>query len=74
MEWNWFEIIGIVGTLFVLLSFLMKDMVKVRLINIVGAAFFVVYGVFIGAMATWVLNAILIVIHIIYLIKERKSK
>ena len=74
MEWNWFEIIGIVGTLFVLLSFLMKDMVKVRLINIIGAGFFVVYGIFIGAIATWLLNAILIIIHIVYLIKERKSK
>ena len=32
---SWYEIIGIAGTVFVLLSFLMKDLKKVRIINIV---------------------------------------
>ena len=72
-----YEIIGIVATLFVLLSFLMKKIELVRIINIIGAIFFVVYGVLIGAFSTWLLNAILIVIHIVYLtihlIKKKKG-
>lgn len=66
-----YEIIGIMATLFVLASFLVNDMRKVRYINIIGAALFVVYGYLIGAFSTWLLNGVLIVIHIFYL-KKRK--
>jgi hypothetical protein len=71
-----YEIIGLTATLFVLLSFLMKRIELVRIINIIGAALFVVYGLGINALSTWLLNAILIVIHIVYLtihlIKKKK--
>lgn len=66
-----FEIVGITGTLFVLLSFLMKDLKKVRIINIIGAVLFVVYGVLINAYSTWILNGVLIIIHIIFLVKRK---
>lgn len=69
---NWYELIGLAGTLFVLLSFLMKDLTKVRIINIIGALLFVIYGICINAWSTWILNAILIIIHIIYLIRKNK--
>ena len=71
---SWYEIIGIAGTVFVLLSFLMKDLKKVRIINIVGAALFVIYGILIHAVSTWLLNGILIAIHLFYLIKDRKGE
>lgn len=67
-----YEIIGIAATLFVLASFLVNDLTKVRIINIVGAALFVVYGILIGAFSTWLLNGLLIAIHIYYLVKKRK--
>lgn len=69
---NWYELIGLAGTLFVLLSFLMKDLTKVRIINIIGALLFVIYGICINAWSTWILNTILIIIHIIYLIRKNK--
>lgn len=64
------EIIGIIATLFVLLSFMMKEAKAIRCINIIGAILFVAYGLMIGAFSTWLLNAVLIVIHAIYLIKK----
>ena len=70
---NWFELIGFLGTVFVLVSFLMKDIKRVRFINIVGAALFVVYGILINAMSTWILNASLVIINVIYLIKDRNG-
>ena len=66
-----YEIIGIIATLFVLASFLVNNIRKVRLINIVGAALFVVYGMAIGAFSTWLLNGLLIVIHIRFLKKQK---
>ena len=67
-----YEVIGITATLFVLLSFLMKDIRKVRVVNIIGAILFVIYGALINSLSTWLLNGVLIVIHIYYLIKMQK--
>lgn len=65
------EIIGITGTIFVLLSFLMKELKRVRIVNIIGAALFVVYGIIIGALSTWLLNGVLIIIHLYYLYRGK---
>lgn len=64
------ELIGILGSVFVLLSFLMKDVRKIRIINIIGALLFVIYGMYINAFSTWFLNASLVCIHILYLIED----
>lgn len=69
---SWYEAIGIAGTVFVLLSFLMKDLKKVRIINIIGAVLFVIYGLLIDALSTWLLNGVLVIIHIVYLFKGNK--
>ena len=71
---SWMEIIGICATVFVLISFLMRDIKWVRIINIVGAILFVVYGALIGALSTWLLNALLVVIHIAYLVRDEIKK
>ena len=71
---DWIELIGILGSVFVLISFLMKEILVIRIINIVGSVIFIVYGIIIGAMATWFVNAALIVVHIIYIIRELKNK
>lgn len=68
-----YEFIGIAATLFVLLSFLMKQAETIRLVNIVGAALFVVYGCLIGSLSTWLLNGALIVIHAVYLYKSKNE-
>ena len=68
-----YELIGIAGTSFVLASFLMKDYRKTRIINIVGCLLFVVYGLCIGAVSTWLMNGILIFIHIYFLTKKGDS-
>ncbi len=39
------ELVGYAASLFVLVSFLMKDMRTLRMVNSVGCALFVVYGV-----------------------------
>ena len=71
---NYIEIIGIIAGIFVLISFLFKRMLVVRVINIIGACFFVVYGVILGAWSVAALNGVLIIIHIFYLSFKRKPK
>lgn len=65
------EIIGTLGSIFVLISFIVNDIKKIRIINIIGSIFFVIYGIYINAFSTWFLNGALILIHIYYLIRKK---
>lgn len=64
-----YEILGTIASIFVLISFLMKGEKNIRLINIIGAFIFVIYGILINAFSIWFLNSVLLIIHIIKLIK-----
>lgn len=66
------EVIGVLASVIVLISFLMKNIKLIRIINIVGAVLFVIYGICIHSIATGFLNGALIVIHLIYLIKNKE--
>lgn len=67
------EIIGTIASVIVLLSFLVTDEYRIRIINIYGAALFVVYGVMSGAFSVWLLNGILILVHGWHLLKGGDS-
>jgi len=64
-----YELIGLLAGIFVLISFLFKDVRTIRLFNIIGAAVFVIYGILINALSVWLLNGILIFVHLFYLTK-----
>lgn len=65
-----YELIGTLASIIVLISFIAKGENKIRIINIIGALMFVVYGLLINAFSIWFLNGILILIHL-YKIKRR---
>lgn len=58
------ELIGLLATLFVLVSFLQKSEIGIRKFNIVGASLFIIYGILISSISVWLLNAILLGVHI----------
>lgn len=66
-----YEIIGVLASVLVLISFLMHGEKKIRIINIVGAMLFVIYGILIKALSVWLLNGMLCIVHIINLNKRR---
>lgn len=65
------EILGVTASLLVLVSFLMKGERKIRVVNIFGAVMFVVYGCYIKSFSTCFLNAMLVIIHTVKLLKMR---
>jgi hypothetical protein len=69
---NW-EIFGYIGTLLILVSFLIENVFKLRLVNTIGAIFWLVYGVGIMAKPTIVVNLAVIIIHGIWFIKQKKE-
>lgn len=65
-----YEILGTLASVLVLISFLMRGEKKIRIINIVGALLFVIYGILINAFSVWFLNGALILIHLYYLTRK----
>lgn len=70
---NPIEILGIIGTLCIIAAFCMNGEKKIRILDTVGALFFIVYGVGIHSLSTVVLNCILVVVQLVKLIKHKES-
>lgn len=58
------EIYGLVATSVVLVSFMFQDIIKIRLVNLLGASMFVFYGVMIGAPSVYILNGAIMGIQV----------
>lgn len=65
------EILGIIATLFVLAAFMLNDVKQIRIVDLIGAILFVVYGILIHSLSVSLLNGILIIIHLYKLIKRK---
>lgn len=72
------NLIGYVASVFVVLSFLIRDnLVYIRLTNLVGCALFVIYGYYIWSIPIILPNAFLVIVQIVYIwrsMRERKDK
>ena len=67
------EILGWVATALVLFSFTLKDMHKLRIVNLVGCVLWIGYGFIIMSKPIIFVNSSIAVIHTYWLIKKRKS-
>lgn len=68
------EALGIIGTLFILVAFLQKGELKIRILDLVGAILFIIYGITIGSFSTIFLNGALVIIQIIFIIKLKEAE
>lgn len=68
------DIIGYVGSAFVLASFLMATVKKLRIINSIGSIVTIIYGFLIQAYPTVFMNACLLIINVYYLVKMFRYK
>ena len=62
------ECLGYGGMLFVILSFLSKDIMWLRLFNVIGSILSAIYGFRTKTYPTAILNCILFLINIVYLV------
>lgn len=58
------ELIGITGTLFIIIAFTLSGELKIRIFDLVGATLFIIYGVMIHSFSTILLNGVLVLIQI----------
>ena len=67
------ELIGYFSSLLVLVSFLMTSVIRLRIVNSVGAIIFTVYATIIGSYPTALMNLCLVGINMYNLYKLLKS-
>lgn len=66
------DIFGWIGTALVLFSFTLGDIVKLRIVNAIGSIAWMVYGIQTQIMPTIFVNTCVLIIHSIWLIKNKK--
>lgn len=64
-----YELIGYVASVLVAISLTMSSILRLRLINLAGAAIFAIYGVLIGAAPVAAVNIFIVGVNIYYLAK-----
>ena len=69
-----YEIIGYIASLLIALSLMMSSILKLRVINLVGAIFFTAYGMLISAYPVAAVNFFIILIDLYYLNQIRSAK
>ena len=72
MEWQ--EIVGYTGSLLIALSLMMKNIVRLRKVNLFGASAFAIYGLLVNAYPVLVLNSFISLVDIYYLIDIYRKK
>lgn len=62
-----YEIIGYIASILIAISLTMKSILRLRVINLIGAIFFTAYGLLIQAYPVAAVNFFIVIIDIIYL-------
>jgi len=65
------EWVGYLAMTVLLISFMMKNVIKLRIINSVGCLFFVIYGVMISQYPIVITNLAIILINLYYLLLKK---
>lgn len=68
------EIFGYLGTALVIISMLMTDINKLRIINISGGVISLIYAICVNTMPVVVLNATLVTINTIQLVRSKINR
>jgi len=69
MQISWLELVGYLASLIVMASMLMSSIIRLRCINMTGAAIFCFYGFMISAPPVGFLNGFIVIINIYHLSK-----
>ncbi|MBY8232563.1 YgjV family protein [Vibrio fluvialis] len=74
MDMNMVEIMGYAASIGVAISLTMKDIVKLRVLNFIGCALFVVYGLMINAWPVVATNTFIACVNVYFLFKMQQEK
>lgn len=64
--------VGYLAMLLVISSFVFKDILRLRIVNLTGAVAFIVYGIMLEAWPIIITNTVIIIIQVYHLSKPKK--
>lgn len=64
-----YELIGYAGSALVVISLMLRSIVRLRVVNLIGAAVFALYGVLIDAPPVWIVNGAIVIIDAYHLLR-----
>ncbi|QED37688.1 uroporphyrinogen decarboxylase [Antarcticibacterium arcticum] len=70
---SYIEWIGYAASLFVLLSFLMRNITTLRYVNSIGCLFFVAYGILLDSWPIIITNVAIVCVNVYYLFINKKT-
>ena len=70
---NIVEIVGYIAMTFLVFSFIPKQIVRIRVINLIGCLFFVAYGIMLQAWPVAISNGFVAIIQVYHLINLKKE-
>jgi len=68
------EWVGYLASVVLMISFLMKNINKLRIINSIGAVLFIVYGFMLSSWPVIITNAFILGVNVYYLSKHFSQK
>ena len=71
---TWLELFGYAASALVAISLMMSSILRLRLLNLAGAAAFATYGLLIQAYPVAVLNGIIVLVNGFYLLKMLRAR
>lgn len=69
-----FEMIGYIGTALILISMMMTSVAWLRIVNMSGSLFSMIYGAYTGAWPVFLLNICMIGVNLFQLIRLKRKK
>lgn len=71
---SWIEYVGYAASILIGISMFMKNIVKLRFINLIGCILFTIYGFIINAYPVAIVNLVIAFTNIYYLYKLTSDK
>lgn len=71
---TWYELIGHLASVFIVLGVAQKNVTRVRIYMILGCICFIIYGSAINALPVVIANAIIGLVSLKYLLFNRKAQ
>ncbi|PJB00586.1 MAG: hypothetical protein CO128_00100 [Ignavibacteriales bacterium CG_4_9_14_3_um_filter_30_11] len=71
---KWYQFVGYAGSILIALSLMMKNIFKLRKVNLIGASTFAIYGFLVNAYPVLFLNSFIALVDIYYLTQMYRRK
>ena len=68
-----YEFLGFIASLFILISFIPKNVKLIRIINCIACLFWIAYGFLSNALSIWTMNILILLVNLIHLLKKNNN-